>query len=257
MEIISKEQMARRKREIEDDLLNFLNESKSEFTLDHIKDAIFNEDGTDSFTDIVAMFDIGWGADGLENIIDTIEDAWNYFPHKALKGKSPQESILEANEKPELSATMQITRKQYDDLLRAVYLADWMANAICSGDIEEDAGITDAKNLIYSLAKQMGYDEYVTHDEETGGLYSTWDLDDSPSVRLLIKRYDDHTFWEELADRLGERDFFKTYSKSEIQKMDNEERFKEQMKCQIHWERELEKHGIDRLSKSDVKNKKK
>ncbi len=41
------------------------------------------------------MFDTGQGAMELDNIIESINDAWNYFPHKVLDGLSPAEKILE------------------------------------------------------------------------------------------------------------------------------------------------------------------
>lgn len=91
----SKQQIFARRKEIELELLDFLKETKSDFTLDHIKDIIYNEEGQDDLTDIIAMFDTGQGASELENIMDTINDAWNYFPHKIIGGLSPAEKLLE------------------------------------------------------------------------------------------------------------------------------------------------------------------
>lgn len=76
-----------------------LKETGSDFTLDHIKKIIYNEDGTDAMTDIIAMFDTGQGAVELQNIMETINDAWNYFPHKIIDGMSPAEKILEYQNK--------------------------------------------------------------------------------------------------------------------------------------------------------------
>ena len=44
---------------------------------------------------VVAMFDRGGGATELENALDLVTDAWNYFPHKVLGGISPAEKIAE------------------------------------------------------------------------------------------------------------------------------------------------------------------
>jgi hypothetical protein len=41
---------------------------------------------------MIAMFDTGEG-DELSNILDILTDAWNYFPHKSLGGKSPEEML--------------------------------------------------------------------------------------------------------------------------------------------------------------------
>ncbi len=89
----SKDQILKRRAEIEQDLLEMLKETESPFSLEHIKDAIFNEEDTDDMMKIVAMFDRGGDASELENILDLVSDAWNYFPHKILNGLSPAEKI--------------------------------------------------------------------------------------------------------------------------------------------------------------------
>ena len=98
MEIESKEQILAKRGEIEQKLADFLAETKSDFTVDHIKDIIYNEDGQDDLTDVIAMFDTGQSAAELENIMDAINDAWNYFPHKIIGGLSPAEKLLEHRE---------------------------------------------------------------------------------------------------------------------------------------------------------------
>ena len=95
MEIKSKQQILQKRKEIEQELVDWLQETGSEFGLDDIKEIIYNEDGQDAMTDIIAMFDTGQGAVELQNVIETINDAWNYFPHKIIGGLSPAEKILE------------------------------------------------------------------------------------------------------------------------------------------------------------------
>ena len=43
---------------------------------------------------IIPMFDTGEGKAELGEILELITDAWNYFPHKILGGKSPKEMVL-------------------------------------------------------------------------------------------------------------------------------------------------------------------
>lgn len=86
-------QIQTKRKEIETELVSFLKETKSDFGLEDIKEIIYNEDGQDSLTDIIAMFDTGQGAAELETIMDTITDAWNHFPHRTLNGLSPIEKF--------------------------------------------------------------------------------------------------------------------------------------------------------------------
>jgi len=75
--------------------LEMFKETKSDFGLDDITEIIYNEDGQDSLTDIIAMFDTGQGAAKLQNVLELVNDAWNYFPHKVLGGISPAEKLLD------------------------------------------------------------------------------------------------------------------------------------------------------------------
>jgi len=94
MEVETQEQIDAKKKEVEQELIDLLAETKSDFTLDHVKDVIYNEDGQDALTDAVAMFDNGQGGIELQNVLDALNDAWNYFPHKIIGGLSPAEMIL-------------------------------------------------------------------------------------------------------------------------------------------------------------------
>lgn len=90
-----KKEILQRRKEIEQELVDLLEETGSDFGLNDIKEIIYNEDGQDSLTDIIAMFDNGLGLVELENVLETVNDAWNYFPHKILGGLSPIEKSLE------------------------------------------------------------------------------------------------------------------------------------------------------------------
>jgi hypothetical protein len=94
MEVENLEQILQRQKEIEQELVDMLKETESEFTLDHVRDAIYNEEESDDMMKAVAMFDRGGDASELDNILELVTDAWNYFPHKVLGGISPAEVLL-------------------------------------------------------------------------------------------------------------------------------------------------------------------
>ena len=95
MEKLNRQQILERRKEIEQELLELLAAAESEFGLDDVKEAIFNEEETDDMMKVVAMFDNGQSAGDLSDILETVSDAWNYFPHKILGGVSPAEKALE------------------------------------------------------------------------------------------------------------------------------------------------------------------
>ncbi|MEK7093306.1 MAG: hypothetical protein AAB927_02370 [Patescibacteria group bacterium] len=98
MKTKTKSEILEKRREIEAELSAFLKETKSDFTLDDIKEAIYEEEETDDFTHLVAMFDVGQGMEELNNILETVSDAWNYFPHNSLNGLSPAEMLSGEND---------------------------------------------------------------------------------------------------------------------------------------------------------------
>lgn len=106
------QQILERRKEIEQELMGMLKETESDFTLDHVRDIIFHEEDNDDMMKVVAMFDpssrtqsvhygAGRGGDAseLSNVLELVTDAWNYFPHKALGGISPAETLLEHHNK--------------------------------------------------------------------------------------------------------------------------------------------------------------
>ena len=95
MQTESQQQILERRKEIEQELVDMLKETESDFTLDHVRDAIYNEEDNDDMMKVVAMFDRGGDASELSNVLELVTDAWNYFPHKLLNGLSPAEKLLE------------------------------------------------------------------------------------------------------------------------------------------------------------------
>ena len=95
MEIESKRQIIKRRKEIEQELVDMLKKTKSHFSLEDIKDVIFHEEDNDDFQKVVVMFDRGGDISELQCILDLVSDAWNYFPHKIIGGLSPADKLLE------------------------------------------------------------------------------------------------------------------------------------------------------------------
>jgi len=98
-EIKSKQEILERRKEIEKELIEMLEETESDFSLEHVKDIIYNEEDSDDMQKIIAMFDRGGDISELNNILELVSDAWNYFPHKALNDLSPMEKLLKYQNK--------------------------------------------------------------------------------------------------------------------------------------------------------------
>jgi hypothetical protein len=95
MEHENLEQIIKHKQEIEQELTDMLKETGSDFSLDDIRQVIYEEEEQNDLAKIIPMFDTGRGGVELNNIMEVVIDAWNYFPHKALGGISPAEKSLQ------------------------------------------------------------------------------------------------------------------------------------------------------------------
>lgn len=92
----TKEEILEYRAELEADINKLLEEAGSDFTLDDVKEIIYNEEDTGDMQKIIAMFDTGeTGAPEISEVLELVTDAWNYFPHKLLNGLSPAEISLE------------------------------------------------------------------------------------------------------------------------------------------------------------------
>jgi len=144
---------------------------------------------------------------------------------------------------------IKLTKEQYENLLKLVYLGNWMVNAIRSG-AEGDEQIekyNEIEQYIFSFAKEAGLEEYIEFDEKYNRFFPTADFEEDPEIEKYLQDYNDEIFWQELADKLGTRDFIREYGKEAIDKMDQEERFIKLQEFIIKYEEEFEENGIENL----------
>jgi tetratricopeptide (TPR) repeat protein len=96
---MTKESVLKKRKKIEKKLLSFLKNSGSDFTSEEIKEVIYNERSHNEFSKIISVFDKGQDSGELKEILQLLNNAWNYFPHKRLGGLCPMEKILEHQKK--------------------------------------------------------------------------------------------------------------------------------------------------------------
>ncbi|MEK7072285.1 MAG: hypothetical protein AAB969_01825 [Patescibacteria group bacterium] len=144
---------------------------------------------------------------------------------------------------------IELSKEQYETLLKLVYLGNWVANSSRIDDKLEN--YEKVEDHIFSFAKEFGFPEFVD-DEETdkGKFYPTRMFEEDTEVNKLVDDYDNETFWQELPHRLGDRDFVREYGEDKIKEMSREERFSKNYEFIDKWQEELEDNGINRL---DVK----
>ena len=98
MKITNRKQILKNRKEIEKELIELLKQTKGDFSLEDIKSIIYNEEDQDDLVKVIAIFDRGQGLIEMNEIIEVINDAWNFFPHKCLSGLCPMEKISEQHQ---------------------------------------------------------------------------------------------------------------------------------------------------------------
>ena len=141
---------------------------------------------------------------------------------------------------------IELTKEQYESLLKMVYLGNWMANAHRTEDIKKE--YERIEDYIFSFAPKFGFEKYMIHEESDGEkFFPTRFFEEETDVDSLHNEYDENTFWDELPERLGERDFYEKYKEKEIENMSREERFEKLYECIDVYDDEFCANGIKRL----------
>lgn len=139
------------------------------------------------------------------------------------------------------------TKQEYRLLLDVVFIADWV---LTSHDVEEPSDDDPYQMLfqkIYSYAAEMGFEHLVEAAPELNRYYPTKEYEDINEVFERIEDYDAMNFWEELIERLTDRDVYREVPEEERDGMDEQEFWKRASPYEQKYATEFEKHGIERL----------
>ncbi len=134
------------------------------------------------------------------------------------------------------------TKEQLQDFLDIVCLGEWMINAVRIKRIEK---YDQLAQHVFKAAAEAGI-KGVEYDEKDKEYWLEKEYEES-ILQEFKEDYDNETFWDDLPDRLAERDMERKFGRKGVEAMDREKRFTEHMKIAQNYEDEFEKHGIDRI----------
>lgn len=101
---------------------------------------------------------------------------------------------------------IEFSKSEYRTLIELLYLAEWV---LIAHDEEPDPKKERYYLLcqkLYASAKAMGCENLIEYAKELRAFAPTQKLEELASIRETIESYNAETFWEELIDRLIERD---------------------------------------------------
>lgn len=98
-------------------------------------------------------------------------------------------------------AKIELTDKQFQDLLQLLYMGEWVLQAY---EPAPNANDVDAlEQTLYESAYRQGNDD-IEFDKKLGGYVPCEEFEEDCDA--IIEKYDEHTFWEELIIRMANRD---------------------------------------------------
>lgn len=139
---------------------------------------------------------------------------------------------------------MKFTKEQYADLVKLVYLGNWMVNAV-RPDEDQVEKFNDLEQYIYTYAREAGFDDYIQFDKKANRYITNWEKDKKPEVDKYIDDYDDENFWHEIIHRMAERDLVRKYGQAAVDAMSLEERVEKEEPFVNKYENEFGDNGLD------------
>ncbi|OPX98085.1 MAG: hypothetical protein A4E60_03115 [Syntrophorhabdus sp. PtaB.Bin047] len=143
------------------------------------------------------------------------------------------------------------TKKQFETLLKAVYLGTRTVNAY-EDDLEGNEYV-ELQNYVFGFAKDFGLEKYVDYDKAQKAVWPSADLEEDEALNEFIDRYDDFTFLDKLIYNLAGRDMLDKHGPKALEKMSDEEFFKEEESFAEKYRKEFAKNGIKNLTVSKGK----
>ena len=141
-----------------------------------------------------------------------------------------------------------ITKREYRDLLDILYIADWVLNAHKSSDDPETARYGKLEQKFYSRAKEMGFDNLIEYAPELERYFPTKEFEETITIAGFIDEFENDTFWVELIYRLADRDLARQEGGIEnVIKLSTIERIEKSTRLEGYYATEFEANGLGNL----------
>jgi hypothetical protein len=143
---------------------------------------------------------------------------------------------------------IEFTKAEYRDLLDMVYIAEWIMKAHKIEDDPRTKCYEELGQKIMSDAEKMGFGHLIEYAPEYDKYFPTRIFEDASSAHGFIDEYDNDSFWEELVNRLAERDLIRQEGGlSNVLRLSIEERLEKQFQLEGKYAVEFEENGLENI----------
>lgn len=134
----------------------------------------------------------------------------------------------------------ELTPEEYRKLIELAYLGEWMVNAEHDPEFHDEAAGKVVQRLLAA-----GHLKQVDRDAETGNYLMATEWTDKLFEDYILD-YDEHVFWDELAERLALRDLARELGVPE-DSMERDEHLPELRRREARYRQEFDDHGLSRV----------
>lgn len=143
-----------------------------------------------------------------------------------------------------MAINLDFSETQFRDLLKLVYLGNWVANGIRPQD-DQIAGFLDIHDRLIAEAHNQGMADVVDYDQKEEECFPTEVFEDE--MDDLIDEYEDLVFWQDLIIRMTHRDFVAAHGEETLEKLPLAEREKKLRPIEKKYQDEFLDNGIANL----------
>jgi glutamine synthetase len=136
------------------------------------------------------------------------------------------------------------TKKEYHLLVTMIEIADWVLNAHHADDQPKTKEYKNLRNKILSYAREMGMGDCYYQEEEE--YFETKEHEENSDQMAFIEEYNENTFWDQLVNKLVDRDYEKKYGFDDD--VDIKTRFERLMEFEEIYNNEINEFGIKNLT---------
>jgi hypothetical protein len=147
---------------------------------------------------------------------------------------------------------VKMTKKQYETLLKLVYLGHWMTTL---GPEEVGDEFDKVQQYILSLAEEFGFKKHVGYDAEKKEYYPTEFFEEKSGVVTLVEEYNMYVVWEELMLSLSRRDLVEQYGAEAVAAMSEDDMIEKEYPILTKYEEEFRESGLQNLRIATKKGK--
>jgi hypothetical protein len=142
---------------------------------------------------------------------------------------------------------IEISKGEYKILLHVLEMADWILTSHKSKEEKRHKPYRKFEQKIFSLADVMGYGSLIEYSKDFHEYMPTRKYEDTCSAMEFIEEFENESFWDELIDRLGERDAIREVGKEGFKALIPIDRITIVDDHKEIYINEFEKHGLDRI----------